>query len=76
VYSRGEHDADGDGKLDVIDFFVRGVIDHTDHLQGNGITVAKREHYRGGFPASAEYDADGDGVFEKRVEFDRFGEPK
>jgi hypothetical protein len=76
LYARGEHDADGDGKPEAIEYLVHGVLDHVDYLRDTGTGVAKREHYRGGALTFAEYDADGDGVFEKKVEFDRFNEPR
>jgi hypothetical protein len=36
----------------------------------------KRAQFRAGLLASAEFDADGDGTFERRVSYDALGEPQ
>ena len=52
----------------------RGVVTGIDlHARGRG-PVAKRQHFRAGLLDSAEFDDDGDGVFERRVRYDRFEE--
>jgi len=35
-----------------------------------------RQHFDGANNHATEFDDDGDGTFERRVEYDRYGEPK
>jgi len=73
--SRSELDRDGDGHPEQVRRFEQGVLSRVDYLSASGRTV-KREHYQAGLLDSAEYDDDGDGVFERRVRFDSYAEPK
>lgn len=67
-------DLDGDGGAEQIWRFEHGVIAQVDHFASAG-HVAKREHFKAGLLDSAEFDVDGNGVFERLVRYDRFGEP-
>jgi hypothetical protein len=67
-------DADGDGNPERIERYINGVLTSAEHLAKG--RVLKREQYIAGLLASAEHDVDGDGVFERRVEYDAHGEPK
>ncbi len=69
-------DADGDGRTDVTSYHVHGVERTTDFHRAEDGRVVKRVHLAGGMPISADFDADGDGTFERHVEYDRLGEPK
>ncbi len=73
---RSTLDADGDGAVEQVATFEQGVLSRIDYYRDDGKSVAKREWYPGGLLAAAEYDADDDGKFERRVDYDRFGEPK
>ncbi len=53
----------------------RGVVTGIDfHARGRG-HVAKRQHFRAGLLDSAEFDDNGDGVFERRVGYEQLEEP-
>ena len=67
---RTELDVDGDGRPERLGHFEHGVFASEDFYFGSGGRVVKRQHYRGGLLAWAELDEDGDGVFEKRVNYD------
>jgi hypothetical protein len=41
-----------------------------------GGRIVKREFYKAGLLDAAEFDDDGDGVFERRVQYDAQAEPK
>jgi hypothetical protein len=67
-------DVDGDGRPEQVEHSKNGVIDTVEYFaQGR---VVKRSRYRAGLPSSDEYDDDGDGTFERRVDLDAYGEPK
>jgi hypothetical protein len=68
-------DLDGDGRPEETQRYRHGVLDTAQLYDGSGRVVA-RETYRHGERVSAEFDRDGDGTFEQRVEFDRFDMPK
>ena len=68
-------DLDGDGRPEETQRYRHGVLDTAQLHDANGRVVA-REAYRNGERISAEFDRDGDGTFEQRVEFDRFDMPK
>jgi hypothetical protein len=80
-YSRGEFwrsvlDSDGDGRPEQVWHFENGVLESIDYHFASGGRIVKRERFEAGLKVSAEYDDDRDNVFERRVEFDRHGEPK
>jgi len=65
-------DADGDGQPERVEHSTNGVLQSVDYYSQE--RVVKRERYRAGILVGAEYDADGDGNFERRVEFDANGD--
>ena len=67
-------DADGDGQPERVAHSKNGVIQSVDYYSHR--RVVKRELYRAGLLSSAEYDDDGDGKFERRLEFDAKGDAK
>jgi hypothetical protein len=75
----GRLDANGDGRSDLVMHSIHGVLHHVDVYDEAGQRVVARRNFEGGlgvFNNFTEFDGDGDGVFERRVEFDRYGEPK
>ena len=69
-------DVDGDGKADEIRNFRHGILTSAHVLDPASGRVVARESYVDGERAVAEFDRDGDGTFEERVEFDRYDMPK
>jgi hypothetical protein len=67
-------DADGNGQPEQVAYSKNSVRERLDYY-ANG-RVVKREQYRAGLLASAEYDSNGDGEFERRVRFDTKGDPQ
>jgi len=67
-------DADGDGQPERVAHSKNGVLESVDYYSGG--RIVKREQYRSGLLSSAEHDADGDGQFERSVEFDARSDPK
>jgi hypothetical protein len=74
--SRDVLDADGDGRPEQVWHFEHGVISQVDYYFASGGRVVKREFFKAGLLDAVEYDDDGDGVFERRVQFDSHAEPK
>jgi hypothetical protein len=68
-------DTDGDGRPEQVWHFTHGVIGSIDYHFASGGRVVKREFYKRGLRDSAEFDDDGDGRFERRVQYDALGEP-
>ena len=52
------------------------MITSTDYHFASGGRIVKRDFFEAGLLASAEFDDDGDGVFERRVSYDEYGEPR
>jgi hypothetical protein len=75
-FVRGERDADGDGKPEFVAHYSYGVVKTEDIFDEAGNRVVAREHYSADRVKFTEFDRDGDGTFEQRVEFDRYGLPK
>lgn len=69
-------DADGDGRPERVSQFRNGVISSQDFYFASGGRIVKREFYEAGLLASAEFDDDGDGIFERRVTYDEHAEPR
>ena len=67
-------DADGDGRPEQVVHATHGVTQVIDYFSGD--RIVKRARFRAGLLASAEFDADGDGQFERRVSYDPQGEPQ
>jgi hypothetical protein len=70
-------DLDGDGFEEILAWFRNGIATEVHYLSPTSRAVIKRERYgAGGVLVSADFDADGDGKFERHVEYDAIGEPK
>jgi len=67
-------DADGDGRPEQVVHATHGVPQVIDYFSGD--RIVKRARFRAGLLSSAEFDADGDGQFERRVSYDAQGEPQ
>jgi antitoxin component YwqK of YwqJK toxin-antitoxin module len=72
-----QSDLDGDGQTDYQVYFRYGVLDSIVISGKNsaGKTARKQQVFQGNKLVSAQYDADGDGVFEKQYTYDFFEEP-
>jgi hypothetical protein len=75
AFLTGTRDADADGKPEMVSHFSDGILRSMDLFDESGRVVA-REHYARDRVDYTEFDRDGDGKFEQRVEFDRYGMPK
>ena len=53
-----------------------GVERSADIYDEAGQRIVARQNFDGALNTSTEFDYDGDGIFERRVEYDRYGEPK
>lgn len=73
---RGERDADGDGKPEIAAHYSEGIQETEEIFDEAGNRVVAREHYSADRLTFTEFDRDGDGTFEQRVDFDRYGLPK
>lgn len=70
-----EIDRNGDGFFEEVGHFENGVLAQYDYVSFLTRTVVKRSYFRSGALISADYDADSDGKFERRVEYDEKGDP-
>ena len=68
-------DADGDERPEQVWNFEHGVICRIDYYFASGGRIVKHEFYKAGLLDAADYDDDGDGVFERRVKFDNHADP-
>lgn len=68
-------DLNGDGEPDYRASFVFGVLEREAISWSGEQAPATVNHFGPFLQKSAEYDTDGDGIFEKVVEFNRFGQP-
>jgi hypothetical protein len=73
--TRGVMDADADGRPERVQLFKNGVLHTVEVYGGDGTRVVVREHIDNSRLVASEYDDDGDGAFERRVEYDRLGQP-
>jgi hypothetical protein len=71
---RVDIDWDGNGRVDRREDYASGVLSTVTYFGPDGESVVKRDRYRGGLLAEAEFDADGDGVLETTYQYDRYGE--
>lgn len=69
-------DANGDGRPEQVHHFKHGVLRTVEIYDARGERVLVRQQYGKSRLLTSDYDKDGDGVFERRVEHDEFGEPK
>jgi len=75
-YTHGVLDTNGDGRPEQTWHFDRGKLEQVDFHFGSGGRVVKRQFFKGWLLDHAEYDDDGDGRFERRVDYDSHAEPK
>jgi hypothetical protein len=73
---RATLDEDGNGRPDLISHFLKGSIQDSEIYDTSGTHLVAREKFVGSWHISTDFDMDGDGVFERHVEFDRFGLPR
>jgi hypothetical protein len=71
-----EEDNDFDGRPEQVWHYAGNVPVSADYYFASGGRVVKRELFKAGLLDSAEYDDDGDGRVERRVEYDAHAEPK
>ena len=74
--ARGVFDPDFDGRPEQVVHFINGLPVSTDFYFASGGRIVKRTFWKQGLPDRAEFDDDGDGRFERRVEYDAHGEPR
>jgi|KBSMisStaDraftv2_1062788.scaffolds.fasta_scaffold830519_1 hypothetical protein len=53
-----------------------GIQRSTDVYDEAGLRIVARQHFNAAWNDSTEFDDDGDGTFERRVEYDRYGVPR
>jgi hypothetical protein len=58
-----------------VGLFTHGVMHTMEYYDEAGTRVVSRDHISQSRAVATEFDKDGDGVFERRVEYDRYGEP-
>jgi hypothetical protein len=75
-FKRAVLDADGDGRPEQVTNYAGGVADSIDFHYASGGRIVKRQFFKGGLLDAAEFDDDGDGIFERRMQYDAHGEPK
>ncbi|MET0207643.1 MAG: DUF2007 domain-containing protein [Burkholderiaceae bacterium] len=73
---QGTLDANADGNPEQVVHYRFGIVDTIDLYDESGLRIAARQHYAHERLDFTEIDADGDGAFEKRVDYDRLGLPK
>lgn len=71
--ARSVLDTDGDGSPEQERHFDHGVLSRVDYYSGG--RIVKRQFYESGLLDAAEYDDDGDGVFERSVKYYKHAEP-
>jgi len=69
-------DLNGDGRPDFVSHLLNGVLSTIDVYDEDGKRIVARQNFADGWNHFTEFDDDGDGNFERRVDYDRFGEPK
>jgi len=69
-------DKNGDGRPDAISHYLHGVIADIDVYDEDGNRIVAREKYSDGWHTSTDFDMNGDGTFERHLEYDRFGVPR
>jgi hypothetical protein len=71
-----ESDLDGDGFAETVYRYRHGITTEGDFISPKSRAVLKRSYFRAGWLVAADFDADGDGKFERHVEYDDMGDPK
>lgn len=75
LVSRFESDTDGDGTVDLIGDYQHGELNRMTIRNAPGSAAVKRIHYQLGKMVCAEFDSNGDGVLETRIDYDFFEQP-
>lgn len=73
---RTEIDHFGDGRPDMIEYLSLGRLDSAEFLDRNTGKVKKRMYYKLDVKVREEIDENGDGKFERVIEFDELENPK
>jgi hypothetical protein len=69
-------DENGDGRPDMVTHLKHGVVRSVDIHDQQGGRIVARQTFENGWKTSADFDLDGDGIFERHVAYDRFGDPR
>jgi hypothetical protein len=69
-------DSNGDGRPDAVFHLRHGVDRSGDIYDEAGQRIVAKQTYVSPLNTFTEFDSDGDGVFERRVDYDRYGEPQ
>ena len=75
LVSRYESDTDGDGTIDMIGDYQHGELNRMTIRNAPGSAAVKRIYYQLSKMVCAEFDSNGDGVFETRIDYDFFEQP-
>jgi hypothetical protein len=69
-------DEDGNGRFDLVTHYIKGVPQDLEIYDTSGEHLVARQNFTRRWHTSTDFDMDGDGVFERHVELDRFGAPR
>jgi len=69
-------DSNGDGRPDIVTHLKNGIVHTVDVYDEPGRRVVARQHFDVAWNNATDFDDDGDGTFERRDEYDRYGNPK
>jgi hypothetical protein len=69
-------DEDGNGRFDLVTHYIKGVPQDLEIYDPSGEHLVARQNFTRRWHTSTDFDMDGDGVFERHVELDRFGAPR
>ena len=69
-------DSNGNGRPDAVTHVQHGVDRSADIYDEAGLRIVARHTFVDALKTYTEFDSDGDGIFERRVDYDRYGEPK
>ena len=74
--SQYESDTDGNGTMDLIGDYQHGELNRMTIRNAPGSAAVKRTYYQLSKMVCAEFDSNGDGVFETRIDYDFFEQPE
>ena len=74
--AHSESDTDGDGRVDLIADYKHGELYRRTIRNAPGSAAVKRIYYQLNKMVCAEFDSNGDGVFETRIDYDFFEQPE
>jgi putative signal transducing protein len=69
-------DEDGNGQPDLVQHFHLSMPLDSEIHDESGERIVARQHFTRGWHTSTDVDLDGDGTFEKHIEYDRYGVPR